>query len=91
MVGPVKNQGSCVSAWAFAVAEVVKIRHAIKTGIFLPDLSPQQLVDCKSSMAKVCIYNYHFELISSQVTHQTLDVGGGALRTQPFSMFNVTV
>ncbi|OXA39850.1 Cathepsin L-like proteinase, partial [Folsomia candida] len=49
VVGPVKNQGSCVSAWAFAVAEVVKIRHAIKTGIFLPDLSPQQLVDCDTS------------------------------------------
>jgi C1A family cysteine protease len=45
VVGPVLNQGSCVSCWAFAAVSASQGLSAIETG-YLNLLSPQQLVDC---------------------------------------------
>ena len=45
MVGPVLNQGSCGSCWAFAAVSASQGLSAIETG-YLNEVSPQQLVDC---------------------------------------------
>lgn len=44
-VTPVKNQGTCASCYAFAVAGAVEGQHYRKTGQLL-ELSAQQIVDC---------------------------------------------
>jgi cathepsin L len=41
----VKNQGGCGSCWAFSATESIEADVAIETGT-LPDLAPQQFVDC---------------------------------------------
>lgn len=48
VVGPVLNQGSCGSCWAFSATETVQSFFGIKTGT-VPQLSEQQLVDCTTS------------------------------------------
>jgi C1A family cysteine protease len=45
VVGPVEDQGSCGSCWAFAAAGETAMIYALKTGTLLT-LSKQQLVDC---------------------------------------------
>jgi C1A family cysteine protease len=45
---PVKNQEQCGSCWAFATTENIESVHAI-AGLGLPDLAPQQIVDCDRS------------------------------------------
>jgi C1A family cysteine protease len=47
-VGPILNQGSCGSCWAFSATETVQSYYAINKGE-LPSLSEQQLVDCSGS------------------------------------------
>jgi C1A family cysteine protease len=47
-VGPVLNQGSCGSCWAYSAAETVQSFWSISKGS-LPSLSEQQLVDCTGS------------------------------------------
>src|SRR5690606_1515605 len=44
-VGPVKNQGSCGSCWAFSTVGNLEGLYYIKTGKFR-QFSEQQLVDC---------------------------------------------
>uniref|UniRef100_M8B4D7 Oryzain alpha chain n=1 Tax=Aegilops tauschii TaxID=37682 RepID=M8B4D7_AEGTA len=46
-VGPVKNQGSCSSAWAFAATATIEGINQIVTGDMIP-LSAQELLDCTS-------------------------------------------
>jgi len=49
VVGPVQNQGSCGSCWAFVAAAVIESRLAVSTGASLKSLSRQQLVSCAIS------------------------------------------
>ncbi|SPT20580.1 unnamed protein product [Triticum aestivum] len=44
-VTPVRHQGGCAAAWAFAAVAAVEGLHQIKTGKLVP-LSVQELVDC---------------------------------------------
>jgi C1A family cysteine protease len=44
-VGPVRNQGSCGSCWAFSAVGAIEGLDAIKNGN-INTYSPQQLVDC---------------------------------------------
>ena len=45
-VGPVKDQGSCGSCWAFASTAVHESAHAIRHGGPILSLAEQELVDC---------------------------------------------
>jgi len=44
-VSPVKNQEQCGSCWAFSVTEEIESQWFL-AGHTLPDLAPQQIVDC---------------------------------------------
>lgn len=44
-VGPVKDQGSCGSCWAFATASVLEAAYFFEKGTYV-SLSEQQMVDC---------------------------------------------
>ena len=46
--GPVRNQGSCGSCWAFSTAGAIEGAFAFKNKAVI-SLSPQQLVDCDTS------------------------------------------
>eukprot|EP00164_Ancoracysta_twista_P002751 GFYU01003658.1.p2 GENE.GFYU01003658.1~~GFYU01003658.1.p2 ORF type:complete len:369 (+),score=144.63 GFYU01003658.1:31-1107(+) len=45
VVGPVQNQGSCGSCWAFSAMEDIQSKHFMKTGEMV-DLSVQQILEC---------------------------------------------
>lgn len=45
IVGPIKEQHSCGSCWAFTTASVLSSQYAKKTGQMV-DLSEQFLIDC---------------------------------------------
>merc|ERR1719427_2169511 len=45
VITPVKNQGQCVSCWAFATTELVESYAALATGSLL-ELSAQQVTSC---------------------------------------------
>jgi cathepsin L len=49
LFGPVRNQGTCGSCWAFAVAGIVEAAWAKKNNKVSAYLSPQQLIDCDFS------------------------------------------
>jgi C1A family cysteine protease len=49
VTGPILNQGSCGSCWAFSATETVQSFFAIKDGGAVPLLSEQQLVDCTTT------------------------------------------
>jgi len=48
-LGPVLNQGSCGSCWAFTAATVISSRLAVSGKANVTDLSEQQLVSCSTS------------------------------------------
>ena len=75
-VGPIKNQGSCGSCWAFATAAVLEAAHVFQTGEYVT-LSEQQMVDCASGdygdygcdgglPAFAMLYSDHDPLMSSE-------------------------
>lgn len=45
-VGPIKNQGSCGSCWAFSTVGTTEINYALKKGVGYQSYSEQQVVDC---------------------------------------------
>jgi C1A family cysteine protease len=47
-VTPVKNQGQCGSCWAFSATENIESVYFL-AGHSIPDLSPQQIVDCDTT------------------------------------------
>ena len=48
-VGPVKDQGQCVSCWAFSATAAVESNIAITTGLAVPNFAEQQLVACSGA------------------------------------------
>jgi len=45
VVGPIKDQGTCGSCWAFSTASCAESAWGIKTGLLF-DISEQHLLDC---------------------------------------------
>jgi cathepsin H len=52
-VGPVKDQGSCGSCWAFSAVASLEGAHALAAGGKWLSLSEQQLVDCSGSFGNM--------------------------------------
>jgi hypothetical protein len=52
-VGPVKDQGSCGSCWAFSTVASLEGAHALANGGKYVSLSEQQLVDCSTSFGNM--------------------------------------
>jgi len=52
-VGPVKDQGSCGSCWAFSTVVSLEGAHALANGGKYVSLSEQQLVDCSTSFGNM--------------------------------------
>lgn len=47
--GPIRNQGSCGSCYAFAITGALEASEVVQTGRPLQDLSEQQIVSCSDS------------------------------------------
>jgi C1A family cysteine protease len=54
VVGPIKNQGSCGSCWAFSTIDTLESHYAIANNGTKVDLSEQNLVDCVYSYRDGC-------------------------------------
>lgn len=54
VVGPVKDQGSLGSCWAFSTAENIACQYAIATGTAHVSLSVEQLLECDPSSDASC-------------------------------------
>jgi len=52
-VGPVKDQGSCGSCWAFSAIASLEGAHALSKGNKYTSLSEQQLVDCSTAFGNM--------------------------------------
>ncbi|ESP04425.1 hypothetical protein LOTGIDRAFT_170818 [Lottia gigantea] len=48
IISDVKNQKSCGACWAFSSVETVESMVAKETGVAVPDLSVQEVIDCSS-------------------------------------------
>uniref|UniRef100_A0A7S1F752 Uncharacterized protein n=1 Tax=Noctiluca scintillans TaxID=2966 RepID=A0A7S1F752_NOCSC len=79
-VSAVKNQGSCASCWAFAIAGVLESRIALASGE-LSDLSTAEILDCAEPVVKQrgvgMLLHFAFDhIIKTGVAHRNADYTG---------------
>ncbi|GAB6025603.1 Cathepsin L1 [Chamberlinius hualienensis] len=65
-VNPVRDQGDCKSAWAFAFAEIVEAHFRLSTNKSIV-ISVQEFVDCSYF---ACSTNYNYEAIMNSLRFQ---------------------